>query len=96
MKGGVVFELAAHFLHVESRVVDVARVDFRQEFRKANFFFFLGVAAGPHDLPEQEGRNHDDRPEKYRLNRRIHSELLKYSPVPYQANESTDTASADL
>ncbi len=76
MKRRVVFELPLHFLADKHHVVDIALVHVRQEFGKADFFFLLGIAPGFHHLPEQEGRNHDDRPEKYRFDRRIHLKLL--------------------
>ncbi len=67
MKWRVVFKLAFHFLADKHHVADIALVHVRQEFRKADFFFLLGIADGVHNLPEQEARDYDDRPENYRL-----------------------------
>ena len=69
MKGRVILKLAARFLADKQHVVDVALIDIRQEFGKTNFFFFLGIVSALHHLPKQEGGNHNDRPEQYRLNR---------------------------
>src|SRR6202165_1548463 len=76
MKRRVVLKLAFDFLADKHHVADIALIHVGQEFRKADFFFLLRVAPGFHNLPEQEGRDHYDRPEKYPLNRRIHLKLL--------------------
>jgi hypothetical protein len=76
VKGRVILKLSFYFLADKHRVVDIALVHFRQEFRKADFFFFLSVGAGFHHLPEQEGRDYNDRPENHRFHRRIHLKLL--------------------
>ena len=80
-KGVVVLELAFYFLADKHRVVDVAGIHLREELGEANFFILLAGRAGAHHLPQQDSRHHNYRPEKYRLNRRIHWSSSKMQPL---------------
>jgi hypothetical protein len=46
-----IFDLSLGFLASEQDILNIALVHVRHELRKADFFFFLGIAAGTHDLP---------------------------------------------
>src|SRR5208282_4179675 len=73
-------ELPLRFLADKHHVVDIALIHVGHEFRKANFLFLWAIAAGFHHLPEQEGRDHNNCPEKYCFDRRIHLKLLEVQP----------------
>src|SRR5262249_44793849 len=61
--GLVVAILASDFLTVDSDFLDIALVHVSHELGKVDFPVLLAARASAHNLPKQEGGNHNNQPE---------------------------------
>src|SRR5690242_10098599 len=77
MEAFAVAVLAANFLAINRDFLDIALIYIGHELCPVSLCILLAATAVLDHLPQQEGRQHDDQPEHYCLNRRIHWDSSK-------------------